>query len=895
MAVATEQLETIHQELTQTFGDGEMISIVALDGNPPDKYEVTYQVEGLQKNTSDEIETVNGHTITLSIPFGYPHFPPSCKPKSPIFHPDFDPAAICIGDFWEKNRSIIDLIRHIGEMITGRFYSTSNAFNEEAAQWYEKNKAKLPGSAESEGSASDDLLGEEDFGSPAGDDISSLLDDDTDDLPFSLDDDLPAALVDDETQPALNLAEAPEQKKKPQLEDIESISFDESDFDFGPADDPGEVASSASAQSDFSGDLELEHTDEAEEETVEVEYLLALADQKRYFALDKELEQLPAAADFTERDGLTRQVKETLARVKVQYQEALELEHQGSPAEALKLFKEIEKKTPDFPALHDDIDRITQAIKLLGDWTEPSRKEKPVKDEFVGDTAAEDESPARPETKKQARKQENAAPTFFDDGSSRQGSRLIPYAIGIIFVLIAFAAGFNYWLSASNLKQARRESVECEKAIKGNQFTLAEQKCEAALGAARQILFFKSGARDALIRDVEQTLASEPLRQGLAGKLSLDGEYYPKDVVNAILSFRQFKQAGDYFFTGENWQQAMSNYEQALTIGQGEKAIGRSAMLDITNNIKIAEFNILYQSGISFIERKKWVLATKDLSAALQQLKGLSINDKDQKIDAITARLSEIAQATEKEKGDLAFEQGQWDQAASHYKKALSTAQDAADPDERAIYELKQLLVKTELYTTVSSGKDAFRKAQWDTAISLYQKAIEILESNREILQQANTEENRQKLARIMLQASIIRDRQAAAGYLKEKQYTEAVDTLQTILDSISASSFKTEAEFVSIFEEAQRDIEQAKVDLVMAEKINYLEENFETLFTKHYSGSPPESLVDRIVVFENEKDGKLIFRLQCVEVGRGRPLQLIMKYAHDPVQGTWSFYSDSN
>ncbi len=217
MAVATEQLETIHQELTQTFGDGEMISIVALDGNPPDKYEVTYQVEGLQKNTSDEIETVNSHTITLSIPFGYPHFPPSCKPKSPIFHPDFDPAAICIGDFWEKNRSIIDLIRHIGEMITGRFYSTSNAFNEEAAQWYEKNKAKLPGSAESEGSGSDDLLGEEDFGSPAGDDISSLLDDDTDDLPFSLDDDLPAALVDDETQPALNLAEAPEQEKRKSL------------------------------------------------------------------------------------------------------------------------------------------------------------------------------------------------------------------------------------------------------------------------------------------------------------------------------------------------------------------------------------------------------------------------------------------------------------------------------------------------------------------------------------------------------------------------------------------------------------------------------------------------------------------------------------------------------
>jgi hypothetical protein len=37
-----------------------------------------------------------------------------------------------------------------------------------------------------------------------------------------------------------------------------------------------------------------------------------------------------------------------------------------------------------------------------------------------------------------------------------------------------------------------------------------------------------------------------------------------------------------------------------------------------------------------------------------------------------------------------------------------------------------------------------------------------------------------------------------------------------------------------------------------------------------------------------------LLFRLQCVEVGRGRPLQLVMKYTHDLNNGEWSFYSGS-
>jgi len=275
-------------------------------------------------------------------------------------------------------------------------------------------------------------------------------------------------------------------------------------------------------------------------------------------------------------------------------------------------------------------------------------------------------------------------------------------------------------------------------------------------------------------------------------------------------------------------------------------------------------------------------------------LKSLDTEDKAAIIDDITDQLRAIAQSTEKEKGDTAFQDSRWFEAARHYRKALEIARQAPDTDQDEIYELKQLVVKGDLYSIISTGKSAFRKAQWDMAIDSYDQAITLLEDNRELLKQANTDENRKKLARILLQASVIRDKQSAARHLKEHEYDEATAKLEAIIDSITASEFAQEQVFVAALEEAQQSIEQAQKDRLLSDKIRYLEDNFEALFTKHYSGAPPESLTERTVIFEKQVGDVLLFRLQCVEIGRGRPLQLVMKYAHDLTTGTWSFYSDT-
>lgn len=896
MAIATEQLEAINQEITQTFSEDPRITVIPVNGNPPEKYEVTYNVEGLQKTDEGAVEKANSHTIAISIPFGYPHFPPSCKPKSPIFHPDFDPAAICIGDFWEKNRSISDLISHIGEMITGAHYSTTNAFNEEAAQWYAENYP-------SQGSDQDQVLAADDIDSispelsPASEeDFTSLLEDADEEF----EDDLLESLeseADDDIAPALSFVDDDEGKKEESSERAGDILFEESDFDFEAAPSKEESAEKESAPPEFDSDP----VGEMDDEEIDIDHFNELAAEKRFFGLDKELSLLPDTASFEGKEALAEQTAEAVREAQSLYSKALELEHKGDPADALKHFQMIETVTTDYPGLHDDISRMNQALELLGDWTTPT-VDRPAEEETVLETeTVVDEISAPPPTpqpetkvkKPEQQMQETATRTFFEDGPERK-SRLLPYALLVIILLVGAAAGANYYLSSSKYGQAQQRFDECLASLKKNQFSDAELQCESALGLAKQVRLFKAGDRDVLIMNVEKTLKSEPLKQGLAGNLLLDGQYYPRQVVQNITSFREFKRKGDELFAASNWQQSVSNYEQALQIADEEKAIDRQELFQISENIKIARFNITYQSGLSYIERKKWVLATKDLTETLEQLKTLSLPDKAGLIDEITVKLGQIEQATEKEKGDLAFSEGKWGKASEHYRKALAAANQSFDPNQEAIYELKQLVVKGDLYTIVSSGKSAFRQARWDEAIASYDKAISLLEDNRELLKQTNTEENRKKLARIMLQASIIRDNQDAARHLKEQEFNQAITKLEAVMATIAASEFKSEPEFEAIRQEAVQSIEQAHTDKLMAEKITYLEENFEELFTKHYSGSPPESLKERTVVFEKQMGSRLLFRLQCVEVGRGRPLQLVMKYTHDLDTGKWEFYRDS-
>ena len=155
MAIESDKLADIFSQINAQFSSHKKISVIPVKGDPPNRYEITYTVPGLTLVDGEQILKPD-HVVELTIPFGFPHFPPSCKAKRDIFHPDFDPGAICLGEFWDQEHTVPELIIHIGRMINGEFYSTTNAFNEAAAIWYTQNQEKLPFSKPLSPPATDD-------------------------------------------------------------------------------------------------------------------------------------------------------------------------------------------------------------------------------------------------------------------------------------------------------------------------------------------------------------------------------------------------------------------------------------------------------------------------------------------------------------------------------------------------------------------------------------------------------------------------------------------------------------------------------------------------------------------------------------------------------------------
>ena len=220
-------------------------------------------------------------------------------------------------------------------------------------------------------------------------------------------------------------------------------------------------------------------------------------------------------------------------------------------------------------------------------------------------------------------------------------------------------------------------------------------------------------------------------------------------------------------------------------------------------------------------------------------------------------------------------------------------AKDLPNPPSAEMAELNENSTKADLFAAIQGGKEAFDRAQWDEAIRKYESAILLLNENSKSLKQVSSEENRQKISRIMLQASIIRDKQEVARNLKEGRYKPAIDRLLAIADTVNKSPFNREEEFKEVIKEAHLSIAEARQNQLISECTSYLTDNYKDLFVKNFAATRSDSLSDPKATFVKKIDERLLFKLECTETGQGKPLRLIMNYLFDPASRQWKFFTD--
>jgi ubiquitin-protein ligase len=141
--VRLRRLQADYDKLRDYVNHHPRLQLIQVDGSPPERYQLEYQIRGLRQ-TDEDLSVVKSHMVEIALPLSYPRLPPQCRMLTPIFHPNIAPHAICIGDHWSPGEPLWSIVARIGEMIAYQSYNTKSPLNGEAARWVDENLRDLP-------------------------------------------------------------------------------------------------------------------------------------------------------------------------------------------------------------------------------------------------------------------------------------------------------------------------------------------------------------------------------------------------------------------------------------------------------------------------------------------------------------------------------------------------------------------------------------------------------------------------------------------------------------------------------------------------------------------------------------------------------------------------------
>jgi ubiquitin-protein ligase len=132
------------EQVQKDFAGHKNIMITPVGGEPPEKYHITYFLNGIYLLPDGRIETLGRHEVEIILHADYPRYKPICKILTPIWHPNFRDGQICIGDIWGAGESLSDIIVNIGDMIQYKSWNSTSPLSADAAQWALENKHLFP-------------------------------------------------------------------------------------------------------------------------------------------------------------------------------------------------------------------------------------------------------------------------------------------------------------------------------------------------------------------------------------------------------------------------------------------------------------------------------------------------------------------------------------------------------------------------------------------------------------------------------------------------------------------------------------------------------------------------------------------------------------------------------
>ncbi|MGA2439578.1 MAG: ubiquitin-conjugating enzyme E2 [Tepidisphaeraceae bacterium] len=144
LPVRTRRLIADLRQMGEAFRNGPIIHMMDVAGDPAEVYKIEFNVRGIEALKSKQPVFRDRHVAEIRLTSDYPRLAPACRMLTPIFHPNIDESAICVGDHWVAGERLIDLVVRIGQMIAYQEYNIKSPLNGEAAMWADLNPDALP-------------------------------------------------------------------------------------------------------------------------------------------------------------------------------------------------------------------------------------------------------------------------------------------------------------------------------------------------------------------------------------------------------------------------------------------------------------------------------------------------------------------------------------------------------------------------------------------------------------------------------------------------------------------------------------------------------------------------------------------------------------------------------
>ncbi|PLX48685.1 MAG: hypothetical protein C0613_09715 [Desulfobulbaceae bacterium] len=781
MSDADNRLATEAEDVQRRFADHPHISIVSTEGKPVNKYVIEYRLQGLVRLDDGEIARSDQHRVEISLSFGFPHFPPNCKPLTQIFHPDIDPSAIKIADFWSTEESMVSLIIHIGRLICWQLYSDENVFNQEAAAWLVEHGKDVP-------LDSVDLAAEPEQGvAPAAPEAPAVSGDVSGDLELDLDaEEMPelafetVELGGEQSAPAAPEAtggaeqeidfvghnsEVARAEEEGQLPDIAK----DLDFSFqAPADSaPRESASAADDDKEIEGpalphsgempEYEVEGEVDLDFATVDVDYdiLRGMMDQGNYFAAQRKIEGM-AAENISEAVAALRpDIEKHIRQAEKAFQEAQELEAQELLEEAARKFEAVLNIARDYPGLEDRMKRVRNAwVASMGDGDETVAGSDKLEIEEVElyDLAADQEIvlPGAMSLSLESSEAQQGEPEP-EEAAPSAAKEFVPPEVADSLIVerssSSPAAGRKKEgapAMKATEKPPRQAGKDTEKPSKSKKIFVVAAVVILVLALSGWTLMEWTSLKKA----TEKWNAVHPLLQ--------QGEYHQVNQhcqeIIALLDRVQFVLVSDK-------KKLLAQVDDIISSEHFQEAIGGKVYYQDKYISKMAhaaylEIGKLLAAGEKAASVGDWQEALAHYSAALDVAEENKKRLDEKFYEQVLFRVKQAQFADNVAQGKKAFVAKQWPTAIKHLQEALELAAlpDVAEPATRS--DVNRSLQQARFSQLIREGDDFLEQGKWQEAVSRYQGAHDIARQSN-VIDKARAESVTLKLQQTTLVKSV--------------------------------------------------------------------------------------------------------------------------------------------